>query len=228
MKQDSKIAAIISLCLVAFGVLIFMIILPFLFMWSSLMSQDTAESLNLSEKAVKTSVFKFQKIYTMNDALSTLALTGNDDKVIEYFEELEKLEATDKLNTLIAILSYIKVGDLDKALMYAQKINSKNSIAHIYLLKKDYAKASSLVDELLKENSDSIKANLYKSQLLYAEGKWKEADIYIDKVLTRSPSYIEALEEKAKICAKLGKNADAKKYESKAEFLKARRKNLYK
>lgn len=228
MKKDSKIASVLSILLIGLGILIFLDILPFLFVWASLVATNNDDMILLQEKSIKTSVFKFQKIYTRNSALSSLYLMKEYDKVIEYFKELEDMNAVEPMNTTLAIMSYINVGDYNNALKYAKESNNKSLLAKVYIKTKDFDKAKPIVDDLLAQKKSSLPALLYKSEILIHENKIKDAEICIDKILKINPNYIDALYIKAKILNKYGKGDEAKRYTSRAKVLEMRRSNLYK
>ena len=227
MKKDSKIATLISLFSIGLGVLIFLDILPFLFVWASLVATNTDDMILLQKKAIKTSTFKFQKIYTRTSALSSLYLTGNYDDVIKYYKDLEKLNSIDKMSTLIVINSYLAIGDLDNALEYAKTTNKKSILAKVYIKRQEFDKAKPIVEEMLQSNKKQIAAYLYKAEILIHENKWVEAESYVNKILKSNPNYLEALYLKAKILKKHNKPNEAKKYESKAKVLEIKRNNLY-
>lgn len=226
MKKDSVTATIISLISISLGVLVFMDILPFLFVWASLVATNNDDIMQLQEKSVKTSVFKFQKIYTRNSALSSLYLMKDYDKVIEYFKDLEKLGAVEPMNTTLATMSFLNTGDFENALKYAKESNNENLLARVYIKSRNFEKAKPIVEKLLSQKNSSTSIYLYKAEILISENKWKEAETYIDKALKISPNYIDVLYVKAKILNNNGQKENAKKYTSKAKALELKRSNL--
>jgi tetratricopeptide (TPR) repeat protein len=225
MKKDSVTASIISICLMGLGILIFMDILPFLFVWASLVATNNDDVILLQEKSIKTSVFKFQKIYTRNSAISGLFLMKDYDKVIEYYKDLEEMDAVEPWNTTLVIMAYLNSGDMDNALKYAKASGNKNLLARVYVKTKDFEKAKPIVEDILSKKP-TISAYLYKAEILISENRWNEAEKYIDKALKISPKYIDALYLKAKILNKYGKNEEAKKYISRAKAQELKRSNL--
>ena len=73
MKTDTKIAIGISSIMIFIGLFLFVWILPFLFVWLSFGTElSNEESLPHLQKAVKYSVFKPQKLYTLETIIPTL------------------------------------------------------------------------------------------------------------------------------------------------------------
>jgi tetratricopeptide (TPR) repeat protein len=228
MKKDSKIATLISLFSIGLGVLIFLDILPFLFVWASLVATNSNDMILLQKKAIKTSTFKFQKIYTRTSALSSLYLTENYDDVIKYYGDLEKLNSVDNMSTLLVINSYLATGNFDKALEYAKTTNKKSILAKVYIKRQEFDKAKPIVEEMLQSNKKQLTAYLYKAEILIHENKWNEAESYVNKILNSNQNYLEALYLKAKILQKQNKPEEAKKFESRAKIIELKRSSLYK
>jgi len=140
---------------------------------------------------------------------------------------LEKLDAVDNANIKLAIFSYIRVGDYDKALKYAIQANDKVHQAQIYLLTKNYAKANEIVDELLKRNNVQINTYIYKAELLINDKKLLQAEKYADMALAKAPNSVDALYTKVKILNKTNRKEEAKKYFKKARVQEIKRSMLY-
>lgn len=228
MEKTIKIKSIIGGLLIALCILIVLDVIPFLFIWTGVLAKNSSDEITLQKWAVKTSVFRFQKIYTRNNLLPQLVLTGDYVTAINYFKELEDLDGADSLNTRLAIYSYIKTGDYDNALMYASLINDRTRLAQIYIQIKDYVKANIVLESLLKEDSAKASTYLYKGEVLLHEGKYQEANNFADKALEKAPNYIDALYLKSKVCTKLGRVAESKKYFSQAKYLESKREEYYK
>lgn len=226
MKNVKIKSIVIGLC-ITLAVFVVIDIIPFVLLWAGLSAQGVSEQITLQKWAVKTSVFKFQKIYTRNSILPLLVLTGDYVDAIHYFNELEYLDGADNLNTSLAIYSYIQSGDYNTALTYAHLIDDKSRTAQIYLKLKDYKKAKIIVDKLLRENPVKISTYLYKSEILFYEGKYADAENYVNKALHMSPAYIDALYLKSRILNKVGRSVDAKRCFSQAKYLESQRKSYY-
>ena len=226
MKNVKVKSVVIGLC-IAFAIFVVVDIIPFVLLWAGLSAQGISEQVTLQRWAVKTSVFKFQKIYTRNSILPLLVLTGDYVDAIHYFNELEYLDGADNFNTRLAIYSYIQTGDYSTALSYAHLIDDRSRAAQIYIKLKDYKKAKIIVDKLLRENPVKISTYLYKSEILFYEGKYGDAENYVNKVLQMSPTYIDALYLKSRILNKVGRGADAKRCFSQAKYLESKKKSYY-
>lgn len=227
MKKDTITASIFSTFMIGLGIVIFLVILPYLFIWASLLTTNKSEIIELENKAIKYSTFKFQKTYTRINALPLLSLSKKYDKVIEYYNDLEKMNTADSMSQTLAIMAYIELEDYDNAIKYAKKLNNKSLLAKAYIKNKNFGKAKPIVEELLAKNISSINALLYKSEILLHENRLKEAQNTIDNVLKTSPSYIEAYYVKAEILTKYGKIKEANKYINEAKALELKRRKLY-
>ena len=199
MGQTIKVKSIIITIFVVVCVFVLIDIIPFLFMWVGLSANEPSNQISLQKMAVKTSVLRFQKIYTINNVLPLLVLSGDHVTAIKYFNELETLDGADSLNTKLVIYSYIQTGDLQNALKYAKLIGDRKRLAQIFILLKDYDKAENIVDGLLMDKSVMASTYLYKSELLYNEGKYDEANHYVDNALNLSPNFIDGLYLKSRV-----------------------------
>ena len=227
MNKTIKVKTIVTGLFIAMAVFVIVDIIPFIFLWAGLSARGTFEQITLQKWAVKTSVFKFQKIYTRNSVLPLLVLTGDYVDAIHYFRELELLDGADNLNTRLAIYSYIQTGDYRSALQYAHLIDDKSRAAQIYIKLKDFKKAAILVESLLRENPVKISTYLYKSELLFNEGRYGDAETYVNKALGISPTYVDALYLKSRILNKTGRGAEAKRCFNQAKYLESKRKSIY-
>lgn len=227
MEKTIKIKSIVITVLIFICVFLILDVVPFIFLWAGMSAKGVPNQIELQKWAVKTSVFKFQKIYTRNSILPLLVLSGDHDTAINYFNDLEKLGGADSLNTKLVTYSYIQSGDYENALRYANMINDRSRMVQVYIKLKNYAKANNVVDSLLMEKDIKSSTYLYKSELLYNEGKYVEANNYIDKALKSSSSYIDGLYMKSKILTKLGRTAEANKYFNIAKYAEAKRKEIY-
>ena len=225
-----KTVKVKSIIITIFLIVLFFVlidIIPFVFLWVGLSAKSPSNQISLQKWAVKTSVLRFQKIYTINSVLPILVLSGDHVTAIKYFENLELLDGADSINTRLIIYSFIQTGDFDNALKYAQLIGDKKHIAQIYIKKKDYKMAANVVDGMLLDENVKPAAYLYKSELLYNDCRYSEANNYVDKALKLSPSYIDGLYMKSKILAKFGNASESKKYFSKAKYLESVRTEIY-
>lgn len=208
------------------GILMFLYVLPFLYIWASFGESENQNKLDLMKKSVTFSIFKFQKIYTMNSALASLVLTKDYYTVIGYYKELEKLDAVDEGNTYLAVYSYIQTGEYDNALKYSQLFGNKGQQAQIYIKMKDFKKAKILVNEMLNQTPVKPKVYRYKAEIEMGENKWKEANLSIDKALKYSPNSMEALQDKVRISKHLGYKEEYKKNLNKLKLLELKRGNI--
>lgn len=224
----SKIKSKIFPLVIVFVFFVVLAVLPFLFLWAGFWAKDVQCRISLQKKSVQTSVFVFQKVYTRNSILPLLVLTGDYSTAIKYFEQLEKLGAMNTSNASIAVYSYMKMKDYDNALKYAEIINDKSRLVQIYLIKKEYAKAGNIIDELMSKDSVKVSTYYYKSELLNQEGKTDDALYYVQKALSISPAYVDALYLKSALLAKTGRIKESNEILSKAKHLESYRENIYK
>ena len=226
MKKDSKIAVFISGCMILSGILMFLYILPFLYIWASFCETETQDKLDSMKKSVNTSIFEFQKVYTMNSALASLVLTKDYYTVIAYYKDLEKLGAVDEGNTYLAVYSYIQTGEYNNALKYAQMFGNKGQLAQIYIKIKDFKKAKILVNEMLNQKPVKTRVYRYKAEIEMGENNWKEAYNSINKALKFAPNSVEALQDKVRISKHLGYKNEYKKSLNKLKLIELKRGNI--
>lgn len=227
MKITKRTKNVIIISLVIVVIFIILDVLPFWFMWAGITAPVFSDQMALQKKAVKVSVFRFQKIYTINNILPMFVLSGDYDEAIKCYKELELLDGADNFNTRLVIYALINKGEYIEALSYAQLINDKSKMAQIYIKLGDYPKANILINELLSEKNVDISTYAYKAELAYAQGKIEEAGKYADIVLNKSSAYLDILYLKSKICKKQGKDVDARKYFNQAKYIEDMRKSLY-
>lgn len=212
MSKDSKIATALAAGLIAFGVFIFLWILPFLYVYIGMVEQGRTNTHNTKwdKLAVKYSLFYPQKVYTIEAALPSLVLSKDYCTAIKYYKTLEELNAQTPATTYLATYAYIQYGDFENALYYAKKENNLRHLAKIYILTKDYKNAQIVVDKMLAENSPKPQSYLYKAELESRKGNYKVAKTYIDKALIQMQHSIEALQVKANIEKNLGNKKEYK------------------
>ncbi len=230
MKTDSKIAIGISSVFVAIGIFFFIWILPFLFIWMSFGTElSNSDSLPYLRKAVKYSMFKAQKLYTIESIIPTLLVLGNNKEAISYYEIYEKLEPHNddievKATKTLITYAYINTKDYNKALTLAKETNNLYQQAKIYIATNDLDKAKETVEKIFSTKTKSKLPYLYIAQIQLKEGYPQSAIESIDKLLNINPQHIEALEVKAKIYEALGKKTQAEIHYLKAKQIKDERK----
>jgi tetratricopeptide (TPR) repeat protein len=98
--------------------------LPFALVW--IFPKDFGlKSQCMAKFAIKISIFREQKIYTLNNAISQLILSKNYLEAIDYIKELEKLNAEGTVHKYLAAYAYMNLGQYDEALKYAILSNNK-------------------------------------------------------------------------------------------------------
>ncbi len=230
MKTDTKIAIGISSIMIFIGLFLFVWILPFLFVWLSFGTElSNEESLPYLQKAVKYSIFKPQKLYTLETIIPTLLVLDKNEEAISYYEIYEKQHPdNDNLNTkatkTLVTYAYIKTNNYDKALTIAKDTNNLYQQAKIYIATNNLDMAKKTVEEIFSTKTKSKLPYLYVAQIQLKEGYPKSANTSIDKLLLVNPQHTEALETKAEILKALGLTDEYSKYVRKIEKLKKERK----
>lgn len=232
MKTDSKIAIGISSILVAIAIFLFIWSLPLIYSWIALSSPFSNSEQNNKKhtqseyfkKAVKYSVFKWQKIYTIENLIPTLLLSNEYNEVIKYYEQMEKANIETNIAKSLSTFAYIKVGKYDKALQLAKETNNLYQQAKIYIATNNLDMAKKTVEEIFSTKTKSKLPYLYVAQIQLKEGYPKSANTSIDKLLLVNPQHTEALETKAEILKALGLTNEYNKYVRKIEKLKKERK----
>lgn len=221
MSKDSKIATALAAGLIAFGVLVFLWILPFLYVYIGMVEQGQTGTHNTKwdKLAVEFSLFYPQKVYTIEAALPGLLESKDYCSVIKYYKRLEKINAQTPATTYLATYAYIQDGDFENALYYAKKENNLKHLAKIYILTKDYKNAQIVVDKMLAEESPKPQSYLYKAELESRRGNYKVAKAYIDRAIIRMPRSVDALQVKANIEKKLGNKKEYKRIIAKIKEL---------
>ncbi len=221
MKRNSKLATTISIAMIAFGIFMFLLIHPFLYIYIGLIEQGKTNVHNTKwdKLAVKYSIFKAQKIYTIESALAGLYISKDYETAIAYINELERLNLDDDLHRSLASYIYFKKGDMAKSLEYAKASDNKKQMAKIYIATNDIKNAEILVNELLKDTPITVTTMLRKAELEIAKGNWTIADSYIDKALKVSSNNRDVMRTKIKILNHYGKFQESKKYQNKIDEL---------
>lgn len=221
MRKYSKPAAVISIGMILFAIFLFLWVHPFLYIFISMKSLSTSnvKHMKWEKLAVKYSIFKAQKKYTMTYSIPSLMLAGEYDSVVKYVKELEKLNAASNAEMYFASFAYMQKEDFENALEYAKKANTKMQLANVYIKMRNIKNAEPLVNELLNQKPVKPAVNVYKAELEILKGNWKTAEIYTDKMLKINPRHKEALECKIKILEHFGKTSQANSYKKKLQII---------
>lgn len=225
MKKDSKIAIVISSIMILCAVLLFVWILPFIFVWIAYGDEENCQT-DYLKKAVKYSIFPAQKTYTIESIMPSLILSGNFDEAIKYYEEYKKTNTDSIIKNAITRLAgyaYLHSGKYADALEIAKELNDKTFLTQIYIKIGDIDTAKVLLNELLKENPGKIINYRYLAEVQMGEKKWKEAEISINKVLKFAPNNLDVLKDKVEISKQLGKTTDYKKYSKRVKEIEYKR-----
>ena len=226
MKTDSKIAIGISSVLVGLGVLLFIWVLPLIFTWLAFSSsiEYRANEISYFKKAINCSIFKWQKIYSIENIIPSLLVSEQYDEVIKYYEQMEKYNIETNIAKTLSTYAYIETGKYDKALQLAKETNSLYQQARIYVDTKDLDNAKKTVEKIFSTKKNAPNAYLYIAEIQLLEGHPKSALQSIDKLLAINPKHVEALEVKAKIYESLGQKIKAEVHHLKAKQIKDERK----
>ena len=229
MKTDSKIAIGISSVLIAIGVFLFVWILPFLFIWLSFgINLSNVESLPYLKKAVQYSIFKTQKLYTLETIIPTLLVLNKNEEAISYYEIYEKLNPSNedidtKATKTLVTYAYIRTKNYDKALEIAKDTNNLYQQAKIYIEIDELEKAKETVEKIFSTKTQSKLPYLYVAQIQLKEGYPNSAHNSIDKLLKINPKHVDALETKARIFEVQGNKTQAEIHYLKAKQIKDER-----
>lgn len=211
MKKKNSIAVTIASCMIAAGLFLAVWILPFLYIFIADIEhgQSHVRNLKWDKLAVKYSIFKSQKTYTFPIAIMSFNMAKDYDSVIEYSKELERIGALTDADKYFISKAYLEKDDYENALKYAA---DKPQQIRVYIKMNDLPKAKALINVLLNEKPIQPNTYLYKSEIELASGNWKEADIWVDKILEINPKHLQALKIKAKILKHFGKNSEYELY----------------
>ena len=171
--------------------------------------------------SVETSFFKFQKQFTVPDAIKTLSIAGDDDSVIKYSKEVEKYNLDADIAVYDSIVhSYENIKDYDNALKWAEKSNNSNEKLRIYILKNDSENAEKILGEIVSNNLDYKYEYFYKSKISIIKNDWKGALGYVNSAISKTPDLLSVWELKKDITLHLGLTNEYKKCENKISQLK--------
>ena len=226
MKTENKIAIGISSVLVAIGILLFLWVLPLIFTWLAFGTsyENRTNEISYLKKAINCSIFKWQKLYTLENILPSLLLAEKYDEAIMYFERMEKDNIETSTSKFLVIDAYIKLKKYDKALQLAKEIDNQYKLARIYIDTNDLDNAKKAVEKLFSTKKKVPNAYLYVAEIQLKEGYPKSALQSIDKLLTINPKHVDALEVKAKIYENLGQKTNAEVHYLKAKQIRDERK----
>ena len=230
MKKCSKTATIISIGLIAFGIFMFFVILPFLYLYIGIIEEGKTGIKNLkwNKLAVKYAIMTPQKEFAINSALPSLILSKDFDTTITYVKELEKLNKANDMHYYFASFALMKKQEYQQSLEYAKKSNNKGMITRAYLNLGEIKKAEQILNDLKKEKPYPTRAHMYKAEIEMSKGNYKLANSEIDKMLKSYPKSLEALQDKAKISKKLGNIKEYKKAIKQIKEIELRQSNRIK
>lgn len=213
MNKDKIITTALATGLIAFGIFIFLWILPFLYVYIGIVEQGETNihDTKWDKLAIKYSIFYPQKIYTIEAAFPSLIIAKDYENAIKYYKILEELNAQTPATTYLVTYAYIQIGDFENALYYAKQENDLRHLAKIYILMKDYKNAQNIVDKMLDTTSPKPQSYLYKAELESRKGNYKIAKINIDKAIESMQNSIDAWQTKANIEKKLGNKKEYKR-----------------
>jgi len=211
--MQKHIAKIISVLMIGLGIFLIFLAVPYMFIWAAFAPTDKTESSYL-EKAYKTSIFKFQKVYTIDNILPALIIKQDYNSALLYIEELEKMDAMSQTDNYFAAYAYCETGEYKKALKYAQNSNSDRMIVKVYTGLKEFDKADNLISKMIEKNPQKVQNYLYKAELELAKGNYAGAEVSINKTLPEMKQSRQVWEIKSKIAKHYGRTQDLKEYEN--------------
>ncbi len=226
-KNIFKPANVLSICMILLGIFVFLFIHPFIYSYIGIIEQGKTNVRNTKwdKLAVKYSIFKKQKKFTINSAIPSLILSEEYDTAIEYFQKLEDLNIANERNYYFASFAYEHKKDYDNALKYAKKSGDKFREAKVYIKMKDFNNAEQILNTLSKESPIKPRVYLYQAELKMGQKKWQEANISINKFLKINPNSKEALKVKAEVSKQLGNTKDYQKYTNKIKNIETKIEN---
>lgn len=211
MKQRIFTTAnILSVTLIILGIFVFLFIHPFIYSYIGIIEQGKTNIRNTKwdKLAVKYSIFKKQKKFTINAAMPSLILSKEYSTAVEYLKKLEDMDIATARNYYFASYASEQLKDYNKALEYAKKSNDQFREAKVYIKMKNFNNAQNVLDNLAKEKPVKPRVYLYDAELKMAQNKWPEANTSINKFLKINPNSKEALQDKAEISKQLGNMKD--------------------
>lgn len=226
-KNIFKPANILSISLILLGVFVFLFIHPFIYSYIGIIEQGKTNVRNTKwdKLAVKYSIFKKQKKFTINAAIPSLILSEEYDNAIEYFHKLEEMNIANARNYYFASFAYEQKEDFNNALKYAKKSGDKFREVKVYIKMKDFKNAERILNELSKETPIKPRVYLYQAELKMGQKDWKDANIYIDKFLKINQNSKEAIKDKVEISQQLGNTKDYQKYINKLKDIETKLEN---
>ena len=212
MNKERLLTTALATGLIAFGIFIFLWILPFLYVYIGIVEQGETNihDTKWDKFAIKYSIFYPQKVYTIEAAFPSLILSKDYENAIKYYKILEDLNAQTPATTYLVTYAYIQIGDFENALYYAKLENDLRHLAKIYILMKDYKNAQNIVNKMLNSPSPKPQSYLYKAELESRKGNYKIAKTNIDKAIESMQNSIDAWQVKANIEKKLGNKREYK------------------
>ncbi|MEN6629390.1 MAG: lipopolysaccharide assembly protein LapB [Sulfuricella sp.] len=163
------------------------------------MHQSLLERSDLSEE---------KKLSAMNELGQDYLKAGLLDRAEQVFSELQKTRSSSQaLKFLLEI--YVLEKDWLKAVDAARKLGELSSrsyhveIAHFYceraasdIAHSDHAAARGYLDEALKANRDSVRANILLGDIEIAEGQHEAAIQFWKRVETQNPAHLALVAER--------------------------------
>ena len=143
MKENNKIAAILSTSMILVGLVVFLLICPYLYIYIGIANDDTSieDEIHWSKKAINSSIFKFQKEYTIDYTIGPLMLIKDYGTALDYINDLEDFGGLKKHHLYYASICCIHQGMYDKALEYAKRSKNKILQLKIYINLKKFFKS---------------------------------------------------------------------------------------
>lgn len=211
MKKGNKFAILIAAGMIALGIFLVIWALPFLYMYIGILEESKSGVINThwDKLAVKYSIFNAQKRQTIPSAILSFSLAKDYDSVIEYSKKLEELGEMPGAGNYSISKAYMEKGEYQNALKYA---SYKTQELQIYIKMKDIEKSQEIVNQLLAEKPVKPVTYLYKAEVEILQNNWRDADVYVDKLLAINPQHIDALKVKAKILKHFGRMNEYEKY----------------
>ncbi|MDD3295822.1 MAG: tetratricopeptide repeat protein [Candidatus Omnitrophica bacterium] len=161
------------------------------------------ERLQIEPRKNEQSYKKFSKAY---------ALTGNYGKALDNYEEFLKAYPGDLGTKIDKIQALRKLGKIDKAQVYLNKIIRENygniqaliSLAEFFAQRRNFEQAVKMCGIILSKEPDNKEGLLWMARILSWQGSGRKSLEIYDKLIAAYPDWVLAYREKARVLGWMG------------------------
>ncbi|MFA7677489.1 MAG: tetratricopeptide repeat protein [Candidatus Omnitrophota bacterium] len=161
------------------------------------------EKLQIEPRKNEQSYKKFSKAYT---------LTGDYGKALDNYEEFLKAYPGDLGTKIDKIQALRKLGKIDKAQVYLNKIIRENygniqaliSLAEFFAQRRNFEQAVKMCGIILSKEPDNKEGLLWMARILSWQGSGRKSLEIYDKLIAAYPDWVLAYREKARVLGWMG------------------------